>query len=79
MKAKALRGLSIGYDTVRSSMKDGTRQLLELKLFEVSLTPFPMNELATVTSVKDASDPVGQFRRLMSQYAREIRQVNDRE
>jgi hypothetical protein len=32
-----------------------------------------MNELATVTSVKDLSDPVGQFRRMMAQYAKEIR------
>jgi HK97 family phage prohead protease len=79
MKARALRGLSIGYDTVRSTVKDGVRQLLEVKLFEVSLTPFPMNELATVTSVKDASDPVATFRRLVAQCAREIRQVNDGE
>ena len=79
MKARALRGLSIGYDTIRSTMKEGVRQLLEVKLFEISVTPFPMNELATVTSVKDASDPVAQFRRMMAQCAREIRQVNDGE
>src|SRR5947209_2511818 len=42
MKAKALRGLSIGYDTVRSVMKGKVRQLTEVKLFEISLTPFPM-------------------------------------
>src|SRR2546427_11375888 len=44
MKAKALRGLSIGYDAVRSVMKGKVRQLTEVKLFEISLTPFPMNE-----------------------------------
>lgn len=73
MKADALRGLSIGFDTVRSEMKGSVRQLTEIKLYEVSVTPFPMNEMALVTSVKDASDPVGHFRRLMSLYAREIR------
>jgi HK97 family phage prohead protease len=73
MKARALRGLSIGYDAVRSVMKGSVRQLTEVKLFEISLTPFPMNELALVTSVKDASDPVGQFCRVMSLYARQIR------
>lgn len=73
MKAGALRGLSIGYDTVRSAVKDGVRQLLEVKLFEISVTPFPMNELAQVTSVKDASDPVAQFRRVLAQCAKEIR------
>jgi hypothetical protein len=72
MRAKALRGLSIGYDTVRSVMKGKVRQLTELKLFEISLTPFPMNELALVTSVKDASDPVEQFRRVMLLCARQI-------
>jgi uncharacterized protein len=72
MKAGALRGLSIGYDTIRSTVKDGVRQLLELKLFEVSLTPFPMNPLAEITSVKDAADPVATFRRLMAQCAREM-------
>lgn len=73
MKARALRGLSIGYDVVRSVMKDGVRQLTEVKLFEVSLTPFPANELALVTSVKDASDPVLRFRQIMQLCAREIR------
>ena len=66
-----LKGLSIGYDAVRSVMKDGVRLLQEVKLYEVSTTAFPMNEMATVTSVK--SDPVGQFRRMMAQYAKEIR------
>jgi HK97 family phage prohead protease len=55
MKAKALRGLSIGYDCLRSTMKGATRLLDELKLYEISVTPFPMNELATVTAVKDTS------------------------
>jgi HK97 family phage prohead protease len=73
MKAKALRGLSIGYDTIRSAMKGSVRQLTEVKLYEISLTPFPMNEMALVTSVKDVSDAVAQFRRVMSQCAREIR------
>jgi HK97 family phage prohead protease len=52
IKAKVLRGLSIGYDVIRSDMKDGARRLLELKLYEVSLVTLPMNELATVSSVK---------------------------
>jgi HK97 family phage prohead protease len=73
MKAGALRGLSIGYDAVRSVIKDGVRLLQEVKLYEVSTTAFPMNELATVTSVKDASDPVAQFRRVLALCAKEIR------
>jgi HK97 family phage prohead protease len=73
MKAKALRGLSIGYDTIRSTMKDNVRLLTELKLWEVSITAFPANELALVQSVKTSNDPVGEFRRVMLLCARQIR------
>jgi uncharacterized protein len=73
MRARALRGLSIGYDAVRATMKGAVRQLTEIRLHEISLTPFPMNELALVTSIKDASDPVAQFRRVMLMCAKEIR------
>jgi Escherichia/Staphylococcus phage prohead protease len=79
MKAGALRGLSIGYDAVRSVMKDGVRLLQEVKLYEVSTTAFPMNESAMITLVKGSADPAGHFRRMMAQCAREIRRVNDGE
>ena len=54
MKAGALTGLSIGYDTVVDEMNwdTGVRTLKELKLWEYSLTAFPMNEQAQITSVK---------------------------
>jgi HK97 family phage prohead protease len=73
MKAKALRGLSIGYDTIRSTVKGSVRQLTELKLYEVSVTPFPMNEMAVVTSVKDTSDAVANFRAVLSQCTKQMR------
>ena len=73
MKAKALRGLSIGYDTIKSVMKDGVRHLQELKLYEISVTPFPMNELATVTAVKsDDGDAVARFRKTLEFCTKEI-------
>src|ERR1019366_9825400 len=40
MKGGAVRGLSVGYDNVRSLMRDAVRHLQELKLYEVSLTAF---------------------------------------
>lgn len=52
LKARVLKGLSIGYDTVKSDIKEGVRYLRELKLFEISLVTVPMNEQALVTSVK---------------------------
>jgi uncharacterized protein len=61
MKAGALKGLSIGFDVVRHAMQGSVRQLKELKLYEVSLTPFPMNEAAQVVTVK-AVDHSGELR-----------------
>jgi HK97 family phage prohead protease len=53
LKHKVLRGLSIGYDLIKSDIVNGVRR--ELKLFEVSVVVVPMNELATVTAVKAES------------------------
>jgi uncharacterized protein len=55
LKHKVLRGLSIGYDLIKSDIVNGVRRLRELKLFEVSVVVVPMNELATVTAVKAES------------------------
>jgi len=52
MQDRVVRGLSIGYETLRESYKDGVRHLLELKLWECSLVTFPMLPEAVVTSVK---------------------------
>jgi uncharacterized protein len=56
LKAKVLRGLSIGYESVKSDVKDGIRFLRELKLYEVSLVTVAMNELAQVAAVKANDD-----------------------
>lgn len=46
-------GLSIGYDVVKSYMRpDGIRDLKEIALHEVSITPFPMNTEAQILSAK---------------------------
>jgi HK97 family phage prohead protease len=52
LKDNVVRGLSIGYTTIKEQYIDGVNQLLELKLFEVSLCTFPMCEQAQVTFVK---------------------------
>jgi hypothetical protein len=55
-KSGQLAHLSIGYAPTRSSFveEDGDviRELVEVKLFEVSLVYWPMNELAEIASVK---------------------------
>lgn len=55
MQMKAVKGLSIGYDAVVvdwTREKEGIRILREVKLWEYSATPFPMNPEAQVTAVK---------------------------
>jgi hypothetical protein len=56
MKKNVLRGLSIGYDTVSEKVTEKVRYLKELKLWEVSLVTFPMNERALVNGVKSAEE-----------------------
>jgi uncharacterized protein len=57
LKAGTIRGLSIGYEPVKATPRqDGGRTLNEVKLHEVSLVTFPMNEQATVTAVKSLDD-----------------------
>jgi HK97 family phage prohead protease len=52
LKAKIVRGLSIGYDTIKAQVIDGVRHLKEIRLWEGSIVTFPMNTLALVASVK---------------------------
>jgi HK97 family phage prohead protease len=53
-------GLSIGYIPIsqRETVMDGevVLELREIKLMEVTLTPFPANELAEVTAAKSAEE-----------------------
>jgi uncharacterized protein len=66
LKAGVVKGLSIGYDTVKDSRDEaGVRHLEELRLWEVSVVTFPMNESATVSNVKSLDDA----RRVLSEAA----------
>lgn len=53
-KAGAIKGLSIGYAAKRQEFDrdKGTRKLLEVDLYEVSLVTFPANDRAKLTRVK---------------------------
>lgn len=52
LKARIVKGLSIGFETIKDSVEKGVRHLKEIKLYEGSIVTFPMNEMALVTSVK---------------------------
>jgi HK97 family phage prohead protease len=57
MKRGMIRGLSIGFNTIKSSPPDVMpRELLEVKLWEVSVVTFPMLPSAQITHVKSVSD-----------------------
>lgn len=55
MAQGALKGLSIGYESIQDELdeKSGNRFITEIKLYEYSPVTFPMNEDATIESVKD--------------------------
>lgn len=53
-KEGILNAISFGYDVVKDKMIEGTRQLLELKLWEVSSVIWGMNPLAQTIAVKSA-------------------------
>ena len=57
MKVRALDGLSIGFQTVRSKRdaRTGIRHILEADLWEISVVTFPMLPSARVSEVKEMS------------------------
>ena len=59
LKQGALKGLSIGFNTVKSLYDEETdvRQLLEIDLWEVSAVTFPANDAANVEEVRSAVIP----------------------
>jgi HK97 family phage prohead protease len=74
LKDRVIRGLSIGYQTIKDQIVGDVRQLLELKLFEVSLTPFPLNEEARITEVKNMDEVRNALASFQSDFARAIKE-----
>lgn len=52
IKAGIVKGLSIGFESVKDMMEGSIRRLKEVKLWEGSIVTFPMNEAALITAVK---------------------------
>jgi hypothetical protein len=72
MKAKIVRGLSIGYDAIKAQVIDGVRHLKEIRLYEGSIVTFPMNTLALVADVKARGEAKGDFNEELNE-----RQISD--
>jgi HK97 family phage prohead protease len=71
LKSGLIRGLSIGFTTVKSAWAEvegrSIRHIQELKLWEVSIVTFPMLPAAQVTRVKEAEDVAARLSRLEQQ------------
>lgn len=53
VKDKVVRGLSIGFESIKEDVIDGVTHIKEIRLWEVSLVTFPANPLAQVFGAKD--------------------------
>lgn len=67
LKQGALKGLSIGFRSVKREYDEetGIMRLLQLKLYEVSLVTFPANRLATVDTVKSVPTTERDFEKFL--------------
>jgi HK97 family phage prohead protease len=71
MKAGLIKGLSIGYKTIKSTYQTVEDKLIrhiqELKLYEVSVVTFPMLPAAQVTRTKQQEERDGEALRLLQE------------
>ena len=75
MKAGIVKGLSIGYQSVDATYRGAVRVLKEIKLFEVSLVTFPMNDAAIVTAVKDRAGSDGEALAIIASIRRDVQRL----
>jgi len=61
IKSGIVKGLSIGFDTVKEAIDGSIRRLKELRLWEGSIVTFPMAPLAMITAVKAARQTKDSF------------------
>jgi HK97 family phage prohead protease len=61
IKRTPVKGLSIGYDTVKHAWDGPVRRLKELRLWEGSIVTFPMDTNALIMSVKHAKETKDDF------------------
>lgn len=76
LKMDAVRGLSIGYQTVEADWgADDTRLIKQVKLWEVSAVSLPMNPLAQVEHVKTQLSAAGEYVPTAREFERTLRDV----
>ena len=76
LKMDAVKGLSIGYRTIKDSFnKAGQRLLKELELWEVSVVSLPMNPLAQVAHAKSQLSALGEYVPTVREFEHALRDV----
>jgi len=75
LKMDAVKGLSIGYRTIRDDWKDGVRLLKELELWEVSVVSLPMNPMAQVAHAKSQLSATGEYVPTIREFEHALRDV----
>ena len=61
IKARIVKGLSIGYESVKDNVEKGVRHLKEIRLWEGSVVTFGANLQALITSVKSRRETKEDF------------------
>lgn len=76
LQMEAVRGLSIGYQTVKSDWTDeGVRLIQDADLWEVSVVSLPMNPLAQVAHVKARLSERGEYVPTPTEFERILREA----
>ena len=75
MRDKVVDRMSIGYDVIKDDIKEGIRDLLELKLYEYSPVPIAANEDAMLISVKSLDNLFGNFSLLLDRLEDRVQEM----
>ena len=75
LKSGALKGLSVGFQTLDYDYAGEARRLKELKLYEVSLVAIPANPQANVTSFKTFKATENEIKSALKYFRKEVLSV----
>ena len=75
LKNKIVKGLSIGFQSVSDGYVGAVRHLKEIRLFEVSLVTFPMDQNAIVEAVKHRDGSDGEALAIIASIRRDVRRL----
>lgn len=75
MKRQIVKGLSIGYVTVKDAVEGGVRRLKELRLLEGSVVTFPMNLQAVIQQVKARMEQAENAASVKADFATELMEI----